>query len=504
MKDNGGTGKVPFFRSLRGKYAVTYLVVIAAVLALLNTYPVLATENMVMRQSKRTSLQGQMTVMASALTELEVLTADQVHRVLNVLGDAGLDRVLVTDPSGLILYDSSWKQEEEAGKEEAEERPAQYALFQEVAAALTGHDVFLSEYHDGVLTSCAAQPLMYRNVTIGAIYIHETDPEQGRLLQGLQANLRNISIITGIVVLILSLVFSRALTSRMGALLRAIRIVREGEYSHRVTLPGKDELSLLANEFSQLTDRLQTTEEARRRFVSDASHELKTPLASIRLLTDSILQSDQMDRETVQDFVSDIGTEAERLTRITEDLLVLTRMDGTPAGEHCHPVSVGEVADRVMKMLTPLARAVNVLLTCSCDPECLVNATEDGLYKILYNLAENAIKYNLPGGSVSMEAQLTDGDGVLKSGAAAGYVTIWVKDTGVGIPEEDRSKIFERFYRVDKARSRAAGGTGLGLAIVQDAVRQYQGWVSVAARTDGPGTEFVVRFPRSRKEAGEE
>ena len=103
-----------------------------------------------------------------------------------------------------------------------------------------------------------------------------------------------------------------------------------------------------------------------------------------------------------------------------------------------------------------------------------------------------------------METQLTDGDGVLKSGAAAGYVTIWVKDTGVGIPEEDRSKIFERFYRVDKARSRAAGGTGLGLAIVQDAVRQYQGWVSVAARTDGPGTEFVVRFPRSRKEAGEE
>ena len=495
MQEKDRAGKVPFFRSLRGKYAVTYLVVIAAVLVLLNTYPVLATQNMVMRQSKKAALQSQASVMASALTELETLTPDQVERVLNVLGDTGLARVVVTDQTGLILYDSA----AEVG-EDGETTPLRYALFQELTTALTGQDVFRSEYEDGVIISSAAQPLIYRNMIIGGVYLYEIDGEQGALLQGLQSNLRNISIVIGVLVLVMSLVFSRALTSRLGALLAAIRIVREGEYSHRVALPGKDEMSLLADEFSQLTDRLQTTEEARRRFVSDASHELKTPLASIRLLTDSILQSDNIDLETVKDFVSDIGSEAERLTRITEDLLTLTRMDGASPGENCCPVKVEEVAARVVKMLSPLAGAVQVRLERDCDPACVIEATGDGLYKILYNLVENAIKYNLPGGEVSLTAQLTDGDGEPCPDEEAGYVTLRVKDTGVGIPEEDLNKIFERFYRVDKARSRAAGGTGLGLAIVQDAARQYHGRVAVYPRTDCRGTEFVVIFPRCRKE----
>ena len=495
MERSKGEGRIPFLRSVRGKYVVTYVVVIAAVLLLLNTYPVMAARNLVMRQSKKAALHSQTAVMASALMELEVLSADQVSRVFTVLGNVGLDRILVTDPTGLVLYDSAQK--------EGAETVGRYALFQEVTEALKGNDVFRCAYRGGVILSSAGAPVIYRNVIIGAVYIHETDAAQGALLRSLQTTLRTLSLFICVLTLGMSLLFSRALTARFGVLLRAIRIVREGEYSHRVELPGKDELTLLAHEFNQLTDRLQTTEEVRRRFVSDASHELKTPLAAIRLLTDSILQSEHMDEETTRDFVSDIGAEAERLTRITEDLLTLTRIDGGRETHH-GPVSVQRVARRVMKMLSPLAAAVDVAMECRCDPACVVDATDDGLYEIIYNLAENAIKYNLPGGTVTVTAELTDGDGAPKAAEQAGFVTLRVADTGVGIPEEDRDKIFDRFYRVDKARSRAAGGTGLGLAIVRDTAEQYRGRIWAGPGENGAGSAFTVVFPVCEEKGGEQ
>ena len=157
------------------------------------------------------------------------------------------------------------------------------------------------------------------------MYAYEYDTEQAALLEGLQENLLKLSAVIGVVVLALSLVLSMALTKKIGKLLTAIRQVREGAYSHRAEIAGHDEIAQIGEEFNSLTDRLQTTENARRRFVSDASHELKTPLAAIRLLTDSILQTDNIDPATTREFVSDIGREAERLSRITEDLLRLDR-----------------------------------------------------------------------------------------------------------------------------------------------------------------------------------
>ena len=283
--------------------------------------------------------------------------------------------------------------------------------------------------------------------------------------------------------LLLAMVLSKALTRSISQLLKAIRTVRQGEYSHRVALKSKDELAQLADEFNQLTGRLQTTEEARRRFVSDASHELKTPLASIRLLTDSILQTDNVDMDTVKEFVADIGEEAERLTRISEKLLTLTRLDSQPELVR-EPVELGAVVEKVAHMLRPLADAVGLELTCSLEPACALLCTEDDLYQIIFNLVENAIKYNLPGGQVSVSAFHRDGKVVLE-----------VADTGVGISEEDMPRIFDRFYRVDKARSRAAGGAGLGLSIVSDTVKVHGGAISVRCRQDGPGTCFTVEFP---------
>ena len=473
--------KVPFFSSLQVKYAMSYLVIFAVVLVLLNTYPVVASQELLVN-SKRDSLKNQAAVMGSALMELETLSADQVSRVMTMLDSMGFDRILVTDPSGLILYDSTQKQKDEEEEQPQEERYA-YALFQEVVSALWGNDVFYSRYEDSKLISTAAAPIMYRGVIIGAIYILEVDEAQGTLLLNLQQNLRIISLVIAAVTLVMSTFFSRMLTARMAALLRAIRIVGEGEYGHRLQPVGRDELAQLAEEFNHLTDRLQTTEEVRRRFVSDASHELKTPLASIRLLSDSILQTDQMDPEMVRDFVSDIGKEAERLTRITEHLLALTRLDSLPAGQ-TEPVDLGKVTERVAAMLAPVADAAGVSIEQNLKPGCFVLGTEDEMYQICHNLVENAIKYNFSGGKVFVEVY-PDADQIL----------LEVGDTGIGIPDEDLPKVFNRFYRVDKARSRAAGGTGLGLSIVRDTVRRYGGWVTARPRHP-EGSIFTVGFPR--------
>ena len=485
--------KIPFFARLQVKYAMSYLAILALVLVLLNTYPLLAAQDLLV-SSKKDSLRSQAAVMSSALMELESLSADQVARVMNRLDSMGLERILVTDPSGLLLYDSLTQQEKEEGEEPAEQPASpqyQYALFQEVVLALQGNDVFYSAYKEGTLLSTAAAPIVYRDMTIGAIYIRDRDETQGALLMNLQQNLRTISLVLAVIALTVSALFSRVLTARIGALLGAIRVVGEGEYGHRLQPAGKDELAHLAEEFNQLTDRLQTTEEVRRRFVSDASHELKTPLASIRLLADSILQSEEMDRETLRDFVSDIGEEADRLTRITEHLLSLTRLDSLPVGA-TQIVDLAAVARRALSMLSPVADAAEVTVEASLRSGCTLRCTEDDLYQICFNLMENAIKYNLPGGKVFVSV-CRDGDQVL----------LEVADTGIGIPEEELPKVFNRFYRVDKARSRAAGGTGLGLSIVRDTVRRHGGWIT-AQRRQPEGSVFTAGFPCETPEVGGE
>ena len=266
--------------------------------------------------------------------------------------------------------------------------------------------------------------------------------------------------------------------------------MREGAYSYHAEIGGRDEISEIAEEFNSLSDRLQTTEEARRRFVSDASHELKTPLACIRLLSDSILQTEDIDAATVREFVGDIVQETDRLTRITENLLRLTRLDSGIV-EPAQSVAVAPVIERVVRMLRLVADEKRVELTYLVEREQSVRAGVDDLHQIIYNLTENAIKYNRPGGFVRVTLGGTEDECVLR-----------VEDNGIGIPEEDMPRVFDRFYRVDKMRSRAAGGTGLGLSIVADTVRRRGGSIAVSARAGG-GTCFTVRLPAVRRGGGD-
>ena len=438
-------------------------------LAMLNLVSARTTRELMFR-AKYASAQDKIQVVASAFSGVNPLTSESVDQVISVLGDINVTRLIITNAEGTALYDSSENQNA-AGRR---------VVLPAVVLALEGNDVFHSAYQDAALLSYAAVPIMDRDTPAGCVYMMEYDAEQGNIITNLERTILQGSLVLLGAIILFSVIFSTTGSRRMRKILTSMRMVREGEYSHKIAMRGTDELATLATEFNKLTDRLQESEAQQKQFVSDASHELKTPLASIKLLSDSILQN-EMDPDTMREFVSDIGSEADRLTRMTQKLLTLNRAENA-GGEH-EIVDLGDTLSAVFRMLVPLADTQHIRLTANVRRRCTVLTFEDDAYQILFNLVENGIKYNRPGGNVHVVIQRTDES-----------VAVQVSDTGVGIPDDALEHIFERFYRVDKARSRQAGGSGLGLSIVHDLVERNFGTIGVET-TLGKGTCFTVTFP---------
>ena len=455
------------------RYALVYVCITFVVLLFLNIY-CSGTSQRLFYQSKETSMVEKCQLAAADIAKLEVLNTTNVSEAVGSMEGLRVTRLLVTDHAGVVLYDS-YVSDSSLGS---------YVLLPEVVQAMessTGYDVFFWEYHDGMMLSRVATPIVSYGTIVGCVYMMEADAEQGSVIQTLQQNIFTITLVLELVVILFSLFFATGFSKRLRRVLSSMRIIRGGDYSHRVVMGGNDELTFLGDEFNQLTERLQVSENKRARFVSDASHELKTPLASIKLLTDSILQND-MDQETVREFVSDIGSEADRLTRMAQKLLSLSRIESQQDGD-CEITYMKPTIDRVVHMLTGLLEKNNIQLALDCKEDCPILILEDDLYQIIFNLVENGIKYNLPGGQLTIRT-FREGDNAL----------LQVTDTGVGIPEDALDHVFERFFRVDKARSRSTGGSGLGLAIVRNMVERNQGTIRVES-TLAQGSAFTVSFP---------
>ena len=452
------------------RYALIYVLVTLAVLLFLNIYCFEISKKL-FYQSKETSMIEKCQLAATEIAALEVLNAATIEDTVTQLSSLRVTRLVVTDASAAVIYDSLGTTQ------------AQYALLPEILCSMDGrgYDVFSWRYYDGVMYSRAATPLIAYDSIVGCVYMMEYDNAQGILIQSLQSTVFRLTLILEVILILFSILFATRFSQRLRQIMASMRIIQQGDYSHKVSMSGNDELSFLGQEFNDLTDRLNTSESKRRRFVSDASHELKTPLASIKLLTDSILQND-MDMETVREFVGDIGDEAERLNRMTAKLLSLTKVDDVLT-EDCEIIYMGPTIERVVRRLSALAAQNEIDLQLKLGAECPVLILEDDLYQITFNLVENGIKYNIPGGILTVSLERDADNAILR-----------VSDTGMGIPPDALEHIFERFYRVDKARSRATGGSGLGLAIVRTIVHRYRGEISVDSVLD-QGTTFTVIFP---------
>ena len=456
------------------RYAMTYVFITFFVLLILNIYCA-KTSQKLFYQSKEASMVEKCQLAADEIAKLEVLNSSTISTAVSRLDSLKATRLIVTDQAGKTLYDS-------AGTD-----TGTYALLPEILQALDnsihryGNDAFSWQYHNGAMESRAATTILYYGSIIGCVYMTEYDTAQGALIQNLLDTILQITLILELLVLLFSLVFSHTFSRRMNKIMASMRIIQKGDYTHKVEMGGNDELTVLGNEFNHLTERLHTSEQKRRRFVSDASHELKTPLASIKLLTDSVLQN-EMDADTIREFVQDIGNEADRLTRMTAKLLSLTVVDGQPAAD-CEIIRSAPTVRRVVKMLSSIAAQNGITVEMEVIEDSPILILEDDLYQVIFNLVENGIKYNTPGGKVTVTLSRQKDNAVLH-----------IRDTGVGIPEDSIGHIFERFYRVDKARSRSTGGTGLGLSIVRAIVERNRGELQVSSRL-GEGTVFTLSFP---------
>ena len=456
------------YRNAQFRYASTYVVITLVVLIFLNLYCSRMSQQL-FYQSKESSMIEKCLLASDEISGLEVLNNNTISGIVSQLDSLTVTRLIVTDQSGTALYDSD---NFCIGK---------LVLLPEVVSAIAGNNVFSWQYHAGVMNSRAATPIFYYGSIVGCVYMTEYDTSQGALIQLLQRSLLGITVILELVLVVFSIIYATSFSLRIQKIMNSMRIIQKGDYTHKVAVGGNDELTVLGNEFNYLTERLQTSEEKRSRFVSDASHELKTPLATIKLLSDSILQND-MDPNTVREFVEDIGNEAERLNRMTAKLLSLTRVDGERISES-EIIYLAPTVRRVSKMLSPMASKAGIQLEMDLDGDAPVLILEDDLYQIVFNLMENGIKYNQPGGKLTVSLHRTEDNAELT-----------IRDTGMGIPPESLPHIFERFYRVDKARSRASGGSGLGLAIVRAIVQRNKGQIRVDS-TLGKGSCFTVTFP---------
>ena len=279
-------------------------------------------------------------------------------------------------------------------------------------------------------------------------------------------------------------ILSGWLTRPIAELTSAIRRMGTQGYV-RVNVKGSSEITELGQAFNRMSERIEEHDRTRNEFVANASHELKTPLATMKLLSETILYQDDPDPALMKEFFGDINHEVDRLTCIVSELLKLVQEDSSAGGLNFETIRLDNLVRGVCGRLTALAENKNITLTTNLEP---VEMQGDGmrLEQIVVNLVENAIKY-------------TDEGSVQVSVADEGeWAVFTVKDTGIGIPEESIEHLFERFYRVDKARSRSTGGTGLGLSITEKLVSLHGGSIEVKSKP-GEGSTFTVQLPIKQK-----
>lgn len=294
-----------------------------------------------------------------------------------------------------------------------------------------------------------------------------------------------ISLVTvgiGIAIMLIQLFITAHFTRQIDAITGAIRRVEKGDFAARASVHTSGELAELALSYNTMIQRLENIDASRNKFVSDASHELKTPLASIKILVDALLQQENVAPEVYKEFLTDITSEIDRLNYVINDLLTLVRIDKKSDQITLAPTKISALLSRNVHLLTPIADIKGIGLSLHIEEEVTLACDQIKLQQAFYNIIENAIKYSAPGTEVTVR--------LLRRGTDA---VVEVQDRGFGIPAADLPHIFERFYRVDRARKKGSG-TGLGLAITDGIIKLHNGVIEVESAEE-KGSLFRVVLP---------
>lgn len=292
-----------------------------------------------------------------------------------------------------------------------------------------------------------------------------------------------IMIIMFVCILVIAMVLTQILIRPFDRISRAINEIKDDHIDEPISVPDYLETEHIVDAFNSLIRRMKIVDNSRQEFVANVSHELKTPITSMKVLADSLLDQQDVPVQLYREFLVDIAEEIDREDKTINDLLALVKMDKTAAKLNISVVNMNNLAEIILKRLRPIARKNDIEVNLVSAREVLAEVDEVKMSLILTNLVENAIKYNKEHGEVTVTLD-----------ADHQFFTVEVADTGIGIPEDAILQIYERFYRVDKSHSREIGGTGLGLAITKSAIRLHRGTIRAESKL-GEGTRFLVKMP---------
>lgn len=296
-----------------------------------------------------------------------------------------------------------------------------------------------------------------------------------------KATILEYLIVVGI--LAFAIVLSNVLTKPFSRVTDAINQVKAGYSDESISVPDYVETVHIVDAFNQMLKRMKALDDSRQEFVANVSHELKTPMTSIKVLADSLLAQKNAPAELYREFMEDIVSEIDRENQIITDLLALVKMDKKVQELNIVSLNINDLTELILKRLRPIARKKDVEVVFESMRTVVAEVDEVKMTLIMTNLVENAIKYNKEHGWVKVELD-----------ADHQFFTFKVSDSGLGIPEDSLAHIYERFYRVDKSHSREIGGTGLGLAITKSAVLMHRGSITVTS-VEGEGSCFTVKIP---------
>lgn len=379
-------------------------------------------------------------------------------------------RIIVVNNNGYVLADTN---EVAVGK---------IYIVPEILTALEGTDgAYLRSDEDSIYASAYIEN--EKSEKIGAVLVVSSFSDVSSFLSEINSKWIMITLLISVIVLILAVSFAKFLLEPLKNILDTVNKISEGHLNQRIEIKGNNEYTQLSNAINTMTASLEQVDSSRQEFVSNVSHELKTPLSSIKVLSDSLLLQGDVPNEMYREFMQDINSEVDRMTNIINDLLALVRLDSSAAKLNIKSFSVNEFLKAIIKQLTPLANRKNITINYESGNDVMLEADEVKLNLAISNLVENGIKYTPEDGSVKIS---------LESDSQNCFIT--VQDTGIGISEEEQSKVFERFYRVDNSRDRETGGTGLGLAITHSTIMLHSGSVKIISG-EGKGATFIVKIP---------
>lgn len=435
-------------------------------------YSTLETHYMDERQRE---LKFQANMMASTISSGNYLVDDSNERLFDVtVQKTSKDieaRILVIDKTGVVINDSNNKIE--VGKT---------YLIPEMYDALEGKEVATPQPNNVIY---AAVSILDNSTSekIGAVFISASTSDIYEYLTDIRSQLILLTLLTSLIVGIFVFFISGIIIEPIKNILKVIQKMSDGHLNQRIEVKGHNELYQLSAAFNDMAEKLEEVETTRQEFVSNVSHELKTPLSSIKVLSESLLLQDGIPEEMYREFLHDINSEVDRMTAIINDLLQLVKLDRKQTAIVFKLVNINKCVENILKRLQPLYDKKNIHIIYENTKNVMADADEMKLSLALSNLIDNAIKYTPNNGVVTIAISSDHQNAFIK-----------VQDTGIGIAEEYQSKIFERFYRVDKTRDRDTGGTGLGLAITHSTILLHNGSIKLTSHEE-EGSTFFVRIP---------